>query len=403
MNGKADANQYLTRRRFVTSLAFAGAGIALFGLDSCESGDGQRTETSETVTPSATATTSSPSPSSNGQLANIPAGQFSMGDHFGYVDPQHPSDETPLHDVSLSGFVIARRCVTVAEYSSYLNDALSKNLIKVSAGAVFKTGGIDPMFLTRQADQYSRIGWDNKVFAVLDSRDNHPITSVMWHGATSYCNWLSAREGYGECYDNSTSECNFAKSGYRLPTEAEWEYAARGGRYAPYVNYPWGDDAEKTRANWPGSGDPYEAGSLPWTTPVGFYNGQKHEKANFNWPGAQTSFQTSDGINGFGLYDMAGNVWQWCNDWYCRDYYAFSPTANPPGPLDSEATVMPDGKTYRVIRGGSWYNGEKDPLRPEVDNGHSRVSNRNPAYYRGPQDPNHPYYHIGFRIVRSSK
>jgi hypothetical protein len=66
----------------------------------------------------------------------------------------------------------------------------------------------------------------------------------------------------------------------------------------------------------------------------------------------------------------------------------------------SEASPMPDGKPYRVLRGGNWYNGESDESAPSIDNGHSRVSNRDPAYFRGPQDPNHPYYHIGFRIVR---
>jgi phosphatidylethanolamine-binding protein (PEBP) family uncharacterized protein len=85
---------------------------------------------------------------------------------------------------------------------------------------------------------------------------------------------------------------------------------------------------------------------------------------------------------------MSGNVWQFVNDWYERGYYAYSPEVNPPGP--AEGSVMPDGKTYRGMRGGNWYNSE---------NGHGRVSNRNPSYYRGPQDPAHPYYHLGFRIA----
>jgi len=75
-------------------------------------------------------------------------------------------------------------------------------------------------------------------------------------------------------------------------------------------------------------------------------------------------------------------------DWYERDYYAYSPAKNPPGP--ERGSLMPDGKAYRAMRGGNWYNGE---------NGHGRVSNRNPSYYRGPQDPDHPYYHVGFRVV----
>lgn len=155
------------------------------------------------------------------------------------------------------------------------------------------------------------------------------------------------------------------------------------------VVYPWGNDPDVARANWPRSGDPYETGPVPLTTPVGFYNGQLHSKETFDWPGQQQSYQTMDGSNGYGLYDTAGNVWEWCNDWYVNPFYESSPTDNPLGP--SAGQPMPDGNPYRVLRSGSWYNGPQ---------GHSRVSNRNPAHFRGPQDPDHPYYHIGFRVVR---
>jgi formylglycine-generating enzyme required for sulfatase activity len=339
-------------------------------------------------------TTTAPS---SGQ-ALIPSGEFVMGDHAGYVDPQHPSDEIPLHTVRLSAFFIGKSDVTVQEYCEYLN--ASSVGLSVRSGIVYLPDQADVLFLTRQADQYSSIDWDGIAFTVLDRRSNHPITSVMWAGAAAYCNWRSAREGYTACYSTSDWECDFTRNGYRLPTEAEWEYAARGGHANPYFNYPWGNDADKSRANWPGSGDPYESGPLPWTTPVGFYNGELQQKTDFHWPGAQASYQTADGANAFGLYDMAGNVWQWCNDWYRQDYYKVSPTSDPTGPSAKEASKMPDGKTYRCIRGGNWYNGEKDMLSPAVDNGHSRVSNRDPSYFRGPQDPDHPYYHIGFRVVR---
>jgi hypothetical protein len=93
---------------------------------------------------------------------------------------------------------------------------------------------------------------------------------------------------------------------------------------------------------------------------------------------------------------MAGNVWELINDWYGQNYYSISPYDNPKGP--ESGFIMPDGKPYRGMRGGNWYNGY---TTTSINDGHSRVSNRNPSYYRGPQDPNHPWYHIGFRVARN--
>jgi hypothetical protein len=160
--------------------------------------------------------------------------------------------------------------------------------------------------------------------------------------------------------------------------------------------YPLGDTADVSKANLPGSGDPYETGGYPWTTPAGFYNGSLHLKSEYNWPGSQQSYQTSNGANAFGLYDIQGNVWEFVNDWYGQNYYSTSPYDNPKGP--DNGFIMPDGKPYRGMRGGNWYNGL---VVNGVNDGHSRVSNRNPSYYRGPQDPNHPWYHVGFRVARN--
>jgi uncharacterized protein (TIGR03437 family) len=91
---------------------------------------------------------------------------------------------------------------------------------------------------------------------------------------------------------------------------------------------------------------------------------------------------------------MSGNNWQWVNDWYENPYYSVSPYMNPPGPTEAAASPMPDGLPYRVMRGGTWYNSDAG------DPGHGRVSNRDPAYYRAPDNPNTPYYHVSFRVAR---
>ena len=321
-------------------------------------------------------------------FARIAAGAFEMGDHHGFVDPQHESDEVPIHRVRLDAFYIGIHDVTTREYCDFLNVALAGKQIEVRNGGVYLAGASDLLFETRTLSPYSRIGWDGKRFTVLDGKDDHPVVSIRWEGAAAYCNWASARQNHPLCYNTKTWECDFNKSGFRLPTEAEWEYSARGGEQSPYRNFPWGDEPEASRANWPESRNPFRTGPLPWTTPVGFFDGCPKRKADFHWPGSPETFQTASGANSYGLFDMAGNVWQFVNDWYDRDYYRYSPAENPPGP--ERGSPMPDGKAYRGMRGGNWYNGE---------NGHSRISNRNPSYYLGPQDPEHPYYHIGFRVV----
>ncbi|VGO15239.1 Gluconolactonase [Pontiella desulfatans] len=294
----------------------------------------------------------------------IPGGSFDMGDHHDLGGREHRNDELPIRTVTLKPFFMGTYELTNAEYVEFLNSAP----VQVKDGFVYAIGTL--LCDTRGGCEYSRFGYDGKRFGVLYGKEKHPATGIRWEGAAAYCNWLSLQEKLEPCYSKNWNH-DFTKNGYRLPTEEEWEFAGRGGLYSPYRIFPWGDDDNPARANWPKSGDPFEKGDLPHTTPVGYYDGSKHD-----------GYQTLDGSNGYGLHDMAGNVWEWCNDLYSQS------SADP-----DTAKPMPDGKDYHVLRSGNWFNGEW---------GHSRVSNRNPGYFRGPQDPNHPYYHIGLRIARNA-
>jgi len=327
----------------------------------------------------------------------LPGGEYEMGDHFGFVDPSHPTDELPVHVVSVNSFYIVITETTNSQFLEFLVDEINQGLIVVRNNIVYAADGTEPLYYTNKFASYYSIGYSDGSFSIVDNRAQHPVVGVMWTGAIAYCNWLSRIKGLEECYDLATGNCDFSKNGYRLPTEAEWEYAARGGHKDPYYNYPNGNTIDIKSVNLPNSGDPYESADYPNTTPVAFYDGKLKNKSDFNWPGSAATYQTTDGRNGFGLYDMQGNVWEFVNDWYGQNYYSISPSENPAGP--SSGFIMPDGKPYRGMRGGNWYNGL---VSNGINDGHSRVSNRNPSYYRGPQDPNHPYYHLGFRIVRNN-
>jgi formylglycine-generating enzyme required for sulfatase activity len=327
--------------------------------------------------------------------ANIPGAFWEMGDHNGHYDPSHPNDEIPLHNVRLDSFNISTTETTNEQFMTFLNAWFLAGNIQVTNNKVHRTVDTLTLYYTHEYASYYSISFDGSSFSMADFRADHPVNGVMWSGAACFCNWLSQENGLVPCYDLSNFTCNFTNSGYRLPTEAEWEWAARGGHTSPYMKFCNGNEVDVQQANLPNSGDPFETGNYPLTTPAGFYDGTLKNKADYNWPSAVQTYQTHDGKNGYGLYDMQGNVWEFVWDWYGSNYYAQSPVNNPTGP--ASGSIMPDGKPYRGMRGGNWYNGIDSN---NVNDGHSRVSNRDPSYFRGPQDPYHPWYHVGFRTAR---
>ena len=181
--------------------------------------------------------------------------------------------------------------------------------------------------------------------------DKNPVEQVRWSDAARYCNARSELEGLQPCYDLNTWECDFEANGYRLPTEAEWEYACRAGTKTAYY---FGNDPSRLKDYaW------FEENSRTKPRPVG----QKPP-------------------NPWGLYDMCGNVWEWCNDFYKVDYYQESPKDNPRGPKTGET---------KVVRGGAW------KFSAESCRSAYRY-NENPGY----ADVCFGYDIYGFRCVRNA-
>jgi len=233
-------------------------------------------------------------------MAVVPTGSFEMG--------EKGADEKS-HKVILSTFCIDKYPVTQEEYEKTMGENPSK-----------RKGG------------------------------KNPVESVRWADAVRYCNARSKLEGLKPCYDLETWKCDFTADGYRLPTEAEWEYACRAGTK---TRYSFGDSPEKlAEYGW------FKDNSGGRPRPVG----QKP-------------------ANPWGLSDMHGNVWEWCNDFYGVDYYRKSPERNPRGPAA--------GKT-KVLRGGCW-DSTADKCRS------SSRYHENPAY----ADVCFGYDIYGFRCVRS--
>lgn len=275
-------------------------------------------------------------PPSDANMVLIPAGTFLMGDGYSEGGP----DELPLHFVTLNSFSIGKYDITNGQYCDFLN-AVHLSGLKIVSGVVYALSDSTnsyPYCDTTTSNPYTEIAYGHAVFSVCTkgsrSLVNDPMIGVSWYGAAAYCNWRSQQEGKEQCYNNLlTWTCDFTKNGYHLPTEAQWEYAARGGLSS--YRFPWGDTISESQANYISSGGFYDLGPsgsnptwssdgiMPFTSPVGSF-----------------------AANGYGLCDVAGNVQQWCNDWYGSYSYSPSSQINPTGPTDGYS---------RVLRGSGWY------------------------------------------------
>ncbi len=220
----------------------------------------------------------------------IPAGEFFSGQHNHVTKVDYD-------------YEIMRYDVTNAQYAKYLNEALAKGTIKFKDNQILGYYPGDPFnghkheFKIEAGDYVHmdltkpgvRIKYEGNKFVVQKGFENHPVTMVSWFGAKAYADFY----------------------GWRLPLEVEWEKAARG---TDKRCYPWGDEFDDSRANFYGSHDPFEKlfGKQGGTTPIGFYNGKTYD-----------GFKTTDSPSPYGLYDMAGNVWQWAGDDYPDVHYRY--------------------------------------------------------------------------------
>ena len=278
-------------------------------------------------------------------MIRIAGGTYRMGNHVG--DGYEADGETPVHPVQVNSFEMSPGTVTNALFGEFV--AATRYRTEAERyGWSFVFGGFIPERFPPTRGVVDAPWW-RQVFGAtwahpegprsdIASRGNHPVTHVSWNDAQAFCQW----------------------SGTRLPTEAEWEFAARGG--SENSHFPWGAqlilDGRHRMNVWQGSfpdrnraADGYEV-----TAPVDAYP-----------------------PNGYGLFNMTGNVWEWCADWFGPDYYGKSPIENPVGPDVGEA---------RVMRGGSYLCHKSYCNRYRVDSRSSNTSDSSAG-------------NIGFRVVRS--
>ncbi len=269
-------------------------------------------------------------------LILVEGGTFSMGSNDG------ETDEQPVHTVKVSSFYMGKYEITNQEVVDVFTHGIESGALFVDSITVKNNYGNKQELLDLD-DEDCQIVYSRGRLAVQPGKENNPVIEISWYGAVVFCNLLSEMRGKDPAYNLSDWSCNFTANGYRLPTEAEWEYAARGGN----------------------NHDGYEYSGSNTAGDVGWYSSNETHPVGGKSP------------NSLGLYDMAGNVWEWCFDWYGSDYYSSTSLVDPEGP---------DSGSDRVLRGGSWGS----------DTSGLRCANR------GRLNPANSGSNLGFRVVVSS-
>jgi formylglycine-generating enzyme required for sulfatase activity len=269
-------------------------------------------------------------------------------------EPERLANETQ-HQVTLThGIYVQNTEVTNQQFRDMVQWAYDRGYVTATYSSVRDNLDGSYATLNMMGTQYAEIYFNAGVFSCSDP--NSPVMTLTWYGAVAYCDWLSLQQGLPRAYNHATWTCNggdpYAATGYRLPTEAEWEFACRAGTQTPFSGGSCLSSVDD--ANYDGR-FPYtgcEFGpQIGWTTTVARYP-----------------------ANAFGLYDMHGNLYEWCND----NYGAYSGNATDP-----VGTAI---RSSKAVRGGNW----------AMDAGHARSA------ARSSQSENTAWYAVGFRPVRTA-